>query len=438
MPASDISRLSTRVAAPTVMAVTAAEDIAKRHVAQLIKRGLLDVKDKAKISDEYKSTFSREYYKFCAQYYATYSQQFADQQSRIVYLPADTLHSKRYYQKHTVANFTRLNCFVHVHKDCITVVRINYPIDEDVSLETKEAFLSAWPGPLDMHDDQLKRRVTDYIDTLWQHDSQRRIKYLLGTYDEQRKTILKLLTELLHRNGTIDAPTVTRLLLKPDQTEIHKDEGKPLETLQKYLLLGKRGEAIRFAKSSRLWDHAQCIAFLDKYQPQNNKKYISDGPRLKDDSIVQLNEEFINSIRQGIIQTVYRCLLGRIYESDTETVNIFKPPNIKDDSYKFAMLSANDCEIEFDQSNEIFKLIMATKRVLHDPFGTHIISLGLSNIDTIDPSDDISYRSHISFKQTDTYASRTLTISNIDLLILNEVWEYCLNLAKGTNNPANS
>lgn len=438
---SDISRLShmRSTADPTQMAASYAKCKANQHVAHLIQSGHLDKFDHIKIALEYRSIYSAEYYKYCAQYYANL--QHVDQQSRIIYIERDGLHTKRYYQKHTVANFNRLNCFVHVHRDCITVGRINYQLDDESSLDTKESFLSNWPGPLDGQDDQLRREVTYFVDTLWQHDSQRRIKYLLGSYDEQRKVILKLLTELLHRNGTVDAPTITRLLLKPDQTEIQKDESnkRPLETLQKYLLLGKLNEAIRFAKSTRLWDHAQCIAFLDKYQPRKNITYISDGLRLKDDTIVQLNEEFICSIKPGILQTVYRCLLGKLYGNDPESVNIIKPPNVKNDPYEFAMLSANDCEMEFDKTNEIFKLIIASKKVHQDPdlAYSHLISLGLSGIESLDPSDGSSNRSHPSFKQADTYASRTLTISNIDLLILNEVWEFCLNLARASNNSAN-
>lgn len=438
MSVSDISRISRRVSPPTHMAATVAKDMALRRVAYLIKQGLLNKNDKEKIDLEYRSTYMAEYYKYHAQYYANNCQQ----QPSVVYLHSDTLHSKRYYRKHTVANFSRLNHFVRVCKDRITVGRFQYPTDQDFSPETKEAFLPSWPGPLDRKDIHLKYKVTEYMDTLWQHDSQRRIRYLMGTCDEQRKTILTLLTELLHRSGTIDAPTTTRILLRPQETEIPKDQisKKPLESLQKYLLLGKRSEAFRFAKSNKLWDHAQCIAFLDKYQPQNNIGYNSDGQRLKDDSIVQLNEDFIASLKPDILQTVYRCLLGRVYESDPKSVNILKPPDVGNSSYDFAMLSANDCAMEYDQSNEIFKLITASKKVLQDSSSAykHLISLGFSSIqESGEPSEDLSFRSHVSFNKIDSHALNTLTITNIDLLILNEVWEYCLNLARGTNNPAN-
>lgn len=435
MPASDISRLSLNGLPKSDLAANYARSVANYQVGQMIQNGFLDQNDLGAIRKEYKAIYLQEYYKS----YANFLQK--DQQSRIVYTSAENASARKYSLKHTVANFSKLNCFIHVHRNCITVGRFSFPLDEENSLETKEAFLTTWPGPLDRPDEYLKRRVTNYIDTLWQHDSQRRIRYCSGTNDDQRKVILKFLTELLHRNGTIDASGVTRLLLRPEQTEIQRDESnrKPWETLQKYLLLGKRTEAIRFAKSRKLWDHAQCLAFLDKYQPPNTANYVRDGPKLKEDFIVQLNDEYINSIDHRLLNTVYRSLLNRILQSEPDAGNIIKHPNVGSNEYEFAILSANDCEMEFDQTNEIFKLITAVKHAMNDPASArgHLISLGYSSIDSHDPSEDLSYRSHLSFNQGDTHASRTLTISNIDMLILNEIWEYCLNLAKGTCNPTN-
>jgi len=435
MPASDISRISGFAGQPSDAAAAIAKSVADREIGFKIKSGLLKQNDLASIDREYRAIYSQEYYK----YYAHLLHQ--NQQSRVIYVNAENPAKKRYFARHTVAKFSKLNCFIHVHRDCITVGRISFPVDDEISLETKEAFLTAWPGPLDRAEANLKQKVTDYVETLWQHDSQRRIRYCISANDDQRKTILKLLTELLHRNGSIDAPGITRLLLRPEQTEIQKDEGnrKPLETLQKYLLLGKRSEAIKFAKARKLWDHAQCLAFLDKYQPPNTSNYVKDSFRLKDDPIVQLNDEYISSIEHGVLNTVYRSLLNKVLKSDPESVNIIKYPNVANNSYEFAILSANDCEMEFDQTNEIFKLIVAVKQAIQSPTiaNSHLIALGYTTLDAYDSSDELSYRSHLSFRQGDTYASKTLTISNIDMLILNEIWEYCLNLAKGTCNPIN-
>lgn len=430
MPASDISRLSTNGLPRSDLAASYARSAANYEVGQMIQRGQLNPNDVAAIRREYKAIYYQEYYKN----YANFLQQ--DQQSRIIYTSAENASARKFFLKHTVANFSKLNCFIHVHQNCITVGRFNYPLDQDDSPEIKEAFLTAWPGPLNKPDVRLKRSVIDYIETLRQHDSQRRIRYNTGNNDDQRKVILRLFTELLHRNGTIDASGVTKLLLREDQTEIQRDEGikKPWETLQKYLLLGKRSEAIRFAKARKLWDHAQCLAFLDKYQPPNTSNYMRDGIRLRDDSIVQLNDEYISSIEHRLLSTVYRSLMNRILQYDPESVNIVKHPNVGSNEYEFALLSANDCDMEFDQSNEIFKLITAVKQAMANPHSArgHLISLGFPALDSHDLSDDLSYRSHLSFKQGDTHASRTLTISNTDMLILNEIWEYCLNLARGT------
>lgn len=433
MPASDISRLSIAGQPKSDMASQMARESANREITLRVSQGHIDRLDVAALRREWKDIYKQEYYR----YYAILM--LNDQQERIIYVATENPSARKFYNKHAVAGFNKTNCFVHVHKSCITVGKFNYPIDGDLSLDTKEAFLLVWPGPLDRQDDNLKRKTTDYIDTLWQHDSQRRIRYCSN--DEQRKVILRLLAELLHRNGSIDASSITRLLLNPEQTEIQKDDGsrKPLETLLKYLLLGKRSDAIKYAKARKLWDHAQCLAFLDKYQPPGTGNYFKDGSRLRDDSIVQLNDEFITSLEHAILNTVYRSLLNRILQSDPESLNIVKHPNVDNDAYQFALLSANDCEMEYDQTNEIFRLVNAIKKATIYPSvsDSHLISLGLTTLETPDPMEDMSYRSHLSFGQNDTYCSRTLVISNIDLLILNEIWEYSLNLARKTNDPVN-
>lgn len=428
----------------TERAVAYAKQFADREILRRIQNGQLDSSKIDLIKSEYQAVYQSEYYKFFAVQYQNLNMSM-DQQSKIVYIATDNLHCKRYYRNHSVVKFTRLNCFLRVNnKKSVTISRLNFALDDETDfIETMESFLPTWPGPLDRTDDDLKRKLTNYVDTLWQHDSQRKIRYIVKTYDDQRKTILKLLIELLHRNGTIDPPCVTRLLVHSDETEIQKGDSSRhnLDNLQKYLLLGKRGEAIRYARNKRLWDHAQCLAFLDKYQPNTNYKYHTDNSKLKDDSIVQLNEEYITSLDPGHLKTVYMGLLGRIYASYPDPENIFKPPSIGDDEHKFAMLSANDCEMIYDQSNEVFNLIMAVKRIF-DPNSNsrnHLISLGINTTDNVfdDTEDSSINRSHVSFGQIDNETSKTLTISNMDLTLLNEIWEYCLNIARGTNNPIN-
>lgn len=431
--ASDISRLSIRPDSKLVdTAVVVAKHIAKREVALLIREGKLNPNDSARLAERYKSIYYEEYHK----YYSLHTIPNLNQSTRIVY--KDNLACKRYWHKHTVVNFSKLNCFIKCHGSTVTVGRYNFPIDEDCCPETSEAFLSIWPGPLDKKQHDIKSRLADYIEFLSQNDVRRRIRYCVSSYDEQRKTILKLLSELLKGDGTVGALSITSLLLSPNQTNI-KDEDELLLRLQKNLLIGKRKEAIKLAKSRGSWAHAQCLAFLHKYQPQSNKKFHSDEPRLKDDTIVQLNEDFINSLekQEPSLYLVYKALLARICQTDPESVNILKKPNVGDEFYDFAILSANDCDMDFDQSNEIFRLITAIKKVMSDPTYEiqmcHLISLGLSAItDVPDPSDELSYRSHLSFKQSENSTQKTLTITNIDLLILNEVWEYCLNLSRKT------
>lgn len=434
MPGSNMSRISTMSVndrRARDRAANTARQLAEREIVRKIQSGLLDKNDTSSIRREYEHIFEREYYK----YFALNPRQ---QQVSIVY--TENPSARRYLNRHTVVNFSRLNCLVHVHRDRITVGRFDYPIQGDISPETKEARLPAWPGPLDKCDDNMGRKIVDYIATLLQHDSQRRIKYSIPQNDDHRKIILKLLTELINRNGTIDALGVVPLLLDANKTEIQKDEGlkEPLEPLKKYLLLGKRSEAIQFAESKKLWDHAICLAFLDKYQPPKTANYIRDSVRLKDDSIVQLLDRRISSVDNQILNTVYRSLFNRILISDPDSVNIVHHPNVENDPYLFAILSANDCKMDYDHSNEIFNLISAVKQIAIDQRSAsrHIISLGNTYVDNYDTIDDTSYLSHTSFdRQDDIYASRTSTISNIDMLILNEVWEYCLNLAKGTCNP---
>lgn len=431
MPASNMSRLSLANGAPRCdLAANLARDIAQRKIGIKIKNGELSAKED--IEKEYKAIYYIEYYK-----HYTFLVQH-DQQSRIQYVITENPSAKKFYIRHAIAGFSQTNCFIRVQRGTITVSRINYPFDQEDFIDCKEDFLLEWPGPLDRPDSQLKGRITDYIDTLIQHDSQRRLRYPENN-DKQRKTILCLLTELLHRSGSIDAPAFTRLLLPPEKIQITKDEDK-LVTLQKYLLLGKRGDAVKFAKSIKLWDHAQCIAFLSKYQPPITSNYYSDGYSggLKKDSIVELNVEYISGVADRTLATVYRSMLNRILNSDPESKNIVKSHNVDNDPYEFAILSANDCDIEFDQTNELFKLIVEVKRILNPgaAYSSHLIDLGYTSLDfEFEMPEDSSLRSQRSHLKADTLHSRTLTISNIDMLILNEIWEYCQNLVKGTCNP---
>lgn len=443
MPASDISRI-THSFPPGVSewaraaCASLAEKAARSQVAEKIRTGALSRDNRDAVNEAYKLIYYSEYYRNMAFF------EQSGQAPKVVYVEADNKKSLRYLGRHAAVNFSKLNCFIHVQHDSITVGRFNYPLDgETESPETKEAFISAWPGPLDKLDNRMRHKVNDYIDTLLQHHSLRKIRYCDPTNDERRVDILNLLRELNRQHGSIDAAGITRLLLDPRETEIKKEDShrNPIETIQKYLLLGKRADAIKFARIKKLFEHAQCLAFLDKYQPPNTVKYVKDGLKLKDDSIVLLNDDYINSLKDSVLKTVYRSLLNRMLETDPESRNVIKRPYVTSNNYEFAILSANDCEMDFDQSNEVFKLIKAVKRMPTDPFEAyqHLISLGFTQLDLCDAQaiDDMSLRSHLSFKSGDTYASRTLIISNFDMLLLNEIWEYCLNLARGTCDPSN-
>lgn len=406
-----------------------AEDFAKKEVANALLTGKIPKTEAAKNA------------KFCEIYQQKYEE----------YYPIFLMHNinesvidrfspnKKFHLKHTVARFTRTNQFIHVRRDTIVeVCKFDYPIENgDKSPETKEAYLTLWPGPLDRSDVELKK-ITDYIATLWQQDSQRRLRYSNNNVDDQRRVILNILEELLNRNGRIDGPGFTRLLLDSDEYQIKAEESdkKPLDTILKVLLLGKRVEATRFSKSKGLWDHAMFLSFLD------------DSQSPKDGLHARVLDEFTRSIDHNTLRTVYRSLLSRALHTDS-----FRP-RVDNDHHMFAILNANDCDMDFDQSNEIFKLIVASRvsnstdafnsldgyRRL-DYANSHVIKLGyLSLVDPPDPKDDSSTtndRSYTSFLQGDTYASRTLTISNIDMLILNEIWEYCLNLAYKSCDPSN-
>lgn len=435
MPDSVISKMSHSPLAS--VAVSFAKDIASREIRLRMQSGAFkDNPDPETIKKVYNQIYREEYYRYYSRLVQT------EQQNRNVTYYLEHPATRRYTKRHTAVNFTKLNCFIHVHRGCITVGKINYPVDEDDSIETEEAFLSSWPGPLDQPIEDVRRRVTDYLDTLLQHASQKRLHYTNPTSDEHRKTILNLLAELLHRNGTIDAPGITKLLLQPEQTEIQKDESnkKPLETLQKYLLLGKRSEAIKYAKSKRYWDHAQCLAFLDKYQPPYTKNYFRETMRLRDDPVVLLNDEYINCLDQSsIIHVVYRSLLNRILQSDPGSLSLVKRPNVDNNNYEFAILSANDCDMDFDQSNQVFRLVTAVKNINSNPSiaKNHLILLGFTSLESNEYCDDVSFRSLVTYEppKIETHLMRTLTISNIDMIILNEIWEYCQNLAWNTCSP---
>lgn len=416
------------------MAADIAKDFADMDIRQKIHSGYFANKTgeelNAAIKKEYKEVYEARYYKYYSQ-----MQSDAPIRSGVVYYKEHP-SVRRYTTRHTPVNFSKSNYLIlglNGRSYCVTINAFKYPLDEDKSIETQEAFLSSWPGPLDQMADDLKRKVIDYLGDLQDHASHKRIHYTDQTNDENRKTILNLLAELLRGNGTIDALAVTKLLLRPEHTEKLIDE-KPLERLKKYLLSGQRSKAVKYAKAKKLLDHAVFLALLDKYQPPNT--YPKDTVRLVDDSIIQLIDEFINSLEPNgsILQVVYRSLLNRVLQCDPESLNLINKPNVENDNYEFAMLSANDCDMDFDQSNEIFKLIMAVKNLKPETPKNHLIQLGFISVasyDAADSCDDVSYRSLVTYntQQGETPSSRTLTISNIDMMILNEIWEYCQNLA---------
>lgn len=435
MPNSIMSRISHTTNNPrSSMAADAARDIADREIRLRIQSGYFgeyhnEVEFNEAVKKEYQAIYHAQYYK----YYKRFVQ--SDQPNVTVYY-VEHPSTRKYTKRHTPVNFSKSNCLIYVRDGCIKVCNFKYPLDKDESIETKEAFLSSWPGPLDQMADDFKRRVTVYLGELLLHAPRKRIHYTNPTNDEHRKTILKLLAELLANNGIIHADGVTRLLLQPEQIETQKDD-HPVETLQKYLLLGKRREAAKCAKSERLLDHATCLTLLDRYQPPNTMK-DKDAIRLRDDSVVQLIDEIINSLDpNSIIHLVYRSLLNRVLQSDPESLDAVKRANVENKNYEFAILSANDCDMDFDQSNEIFKLITAFKNINLKPQRTienHLIQLGFTSVDGTDSCADMSSRSSVTYdtQQDETPSSRTLTISSIDMMVLNEIWEYCQNLACNT------
>lgn len=410
MPASSVYSTSGGSRA-TDLAATVARDIANREVALGLRAGTIDPGDQALVNSVYSRIYQQEYYK----YY------------NLIHLPVESIidnpsPNKKFHLKHTVVRFSKTNQIILVNRNTITVGKFDYPIDDrDLSPESAEAYLSLWPGPLDQFDAQLKDKISNYISTLCQQDSQRRIKYF-NNVDGQRKVILNILTELLNRNGRIDGPGFTKILLDSHQYQFRSDD-EPLDIIEKVLLLGKRVEAAREAQSSNLWAHAMFLSYIDDPQPTKN---VSFSPT-RDGFFARVLEEFTKTIDNKTLKIVYRSLLNRIIQ--TESVK----PRVDNDEHMFAILNANDCEMDFDQSNETFKLIIASRG---NASRNHIIKLGFPNLDSYDPRDDISNRSHTSFLQGDTYTSRTLTITNIDMLILNEIWEYCINLALGTCNSS--
>lgn len=405
-----------------------AKNMAEQEIRSRVQRRIISMDDGETIKRIYKEIYAKFYYE-CYYRLAQTGQQ-----------PNERSRDRRYIKPHTVVNFTRSNCLIRVHRGSITIARVIYPIDDpEASIETQEAFLSEWPGPLDQRTEDVRQRVTEYLETLLQHATQKRLKYTNPTSDEHRKTILNFLAQLLHRNGTTDAPGITKLLLQPEQTEITRDEssGKTFDitNLQKYLLLGKRSEAIKYARSTRQYDHAQCLAFLGKYQPPNNKSYFEQTKELRDDPVTVV-DDFISSLvsmNQNIIQVVYRSLLNRIIQGAPGSYKLVKRPNVENNAYEFAILSANDCDMDFDQSNQIFTLITAVKNIRLNPniAKNHLISLGYTSLESNDYSDGISLVTYDTPKEE---IIRTLTISNIDMMILNEIWEYCQNLAWKTCN----
>lgn len=408
-----------------------AKETANREVAEKLQDGKIP-QNKNAITIEYKAIYRREYYKQYA-FFQSLLQEYPFNAPRVVYITKEA--NKKYDCFHPVVRFTKLNnLIISNQQKFVTVNKLNLSIDSDNFQEINELFLQSWPGPLDRSDEKLTRSVESYMDNLLQHDSQRKLHYV--NKDDQRKLILKLLIQLLQRNGFIDGPGVTRLLLPASNTEIMKEEKKPIETLKKYLILGKRSEAVKFAKLKEMWDHAHCLAFLDKYQPQNNINYIQvvNTHHLLDDSLVQLNLEYISTIKDEVIQIVYRSLLNRILFSDPESAKQIKHTDVNNDSYKFAILCANDCEMEYDQTNELFKLIKEIKfaRIYPSAPHNHQINLGLLIESTDSKNESISQRSSVSFKKIEPDCFKKLLSSNLDMLIINEVWEYCLNLCCGT------
>lgn len=423
MPASDISRLST----PRVdTAATIAKQITNLQIKYKLQSGELRRDDEIAFKRAYETIYHEEYYKL----YRLLEEQAPT--SRIIYLPTDNPAAKKFYCRHSPVRFTKTNLLIRVQNSRVIIGRFKYPINCDKSPETKEVFINYWPGPLDKGIENLKSKITDYIYTLGEHDSDRKIRYCNN--DEQRITILKLLTELLNRSGTVSAQVITRLLVRSEQSEIPKDDTyrRPLEILQKYLLLGRHSDAIEYAKSKNLLEHHVHLSVFEDFL----NKSISNPAKLEDSKILQATDHFINTLTDNkILNIVYRSFLNKILQNGADSNDIIKY-NVGNNAYEFALFSANNLAMDFDQSNEIFKLVSSIKQATLKPtINNHLISLGFVSLDS-DNSEDSSFRSHSSFNiQEDTYASRTLRISNIDMLIFNEIWEYCLNLARGKCNP---
>lgn len=397
---------------------TRAKNKAIEETRALIARGILNRNDQERVKETYK-----QYFYFYQGFYNNQQQSSCS----FVYIPIE--NPKKFPGPHTFAKFSKTNYFIHVHKtsNCMTVGRYSYPLDEEETLETKEALLLEWPGPLDRQDNTLKKKITSYIHTIGLRERERRIRYINLLCDAQRKRILEILNQLLSGNGVIDAKGITTLLLRQEQVEVN-ERCKDYDKLLRYLLIGQRKEASKYAKSIKLWNHATCLCLLDEFQPPNSCDRIN---------IVQHLEDLINSVEEETLSTVYRALFSRIHNRESRSANFVKRPNVGDDEYKFAILCANDCEMEFDQIREDFKLIIAAKKAISDPnlAYSHMISLGHRHI--VRDDDFPSDQSNLSFKQDETHASRTSIISNIDMLIQNEIWEYCLNLARGTCDSEN-
>lgn len=413
-------------------ATHSAKDEATRRATALLQNGHLS---REAFNAEWTKIYEIEYYKFMAKYSLDLS------------LNPETSDDspEKFPTNHTLVKFTKRNFFIQVdtQKNCITVSPMSILSDFLVSLDLEmcDMFLNVWPGPLRSH--SPTGGIIDYITTLQQNEFQRKKKLLP---DDQRTTIWNLLMKLLLQHGNVSGPDMAEMLLDPGDTKINEND----ETINKFikqLLLGKRKSAIEYAASHKLWPHAQCLSFLDKYQPVNCLPLETKEARLLEDPIVSLNSRFIADLECHLVHVrpdqtrvqidlrpvhcLYRTLLNQILKQwDRNSLNQIPVVSAKD-SYLFAILISNECDIidiDYDTSSELFKLIVA----IRNKDRNHIINFGQLSEDS--RSDDLSHRSLLSFVQTETIGSRVQTISNPELLILNEVWEFARNLSNTQSN----
>lgn len=320
--------------------------------------------------------------------YAAYEEAVRKSQSQAT---AKHLIPLKFEKLHSSVRFGNANQLIRVHGKSVYIQSIKPHLIE----AGEKTLINTWPGPL-IKDATNKNDVVEYIEgqqkLMVTHNLPAEHLYL----NAEKGKLWQLLAMMTKLSGDVCSSELAEFLISKNESEFYtKDRDSELGIFRRFLLLGRKKNALEHSRKTGLWQHGLTLAYL-----------ISADAKL-DETMIKLVNDFTDATlaKDDPIFTLYRRLLQKSNPKLLDSIGTVLPPS---NLQQFTILLANGCEISpqlpgLEFTVEVLKLIVAIRD-------------GKSNFIDLNALESYFLRSLIA-GDSEKYSE--------ELLFMNEIFEFC-------------